>query len=56
MNWQHNALIHWKTTTAGVAAGLLVIAQSYHAGMTWKQWAFAGVVAFLGGSASDTGK
>lgn len=48
-----NALSHWKTSTAGVAAALLVVAQSYHAGMTWKQWGLAAAIALLGAGASD---
>jgi hypothetical protein len=50
------ALSHWKTSTAGIAAGVLVVAQSYQAGMTWKQWALAGALALFGLSSSDGNK
>jgi hypothetical protein len=47
------AITHWKTTTAGVAAAVLVVAQSYAAGMTWKQWALAAALALFGAAAHD---
>ncbi len=51
-----DALTHWKTSSAGLAAGLLIVANSYQQGMTWKQWAIAGALAFLGLSAPDSSK
>ncbi len=51
-----DAITHWKTSSAGLAAGLLVVANSYQQGMTWKQWAIAGALAFLGLSAPDSSK
>lgn len=53
MNFFLAAIQHWKTSTAGIAAALLVIANSYQAGMTWKQWALAAALAFFGIAAGD---
>ena len=44
---------HWKTSTAGVAAGLAVIAGSYQHGMTVSQWALAAILALFGLVAHD---
>jgi hypothetical protein len=42
------AIQNWKTTVAGIVAGLAVFAaQAYQPGMTWKQWGVA-VVSGLG--------
>lgn len=47
------ALAHWQTSTAGIAAAALIVAQSYKAGMTWKSWGLAAVMALLGLTAAD---
>lgn len=56
MNFLKNALSHWHTSLAGLAAGLAVVAQSYKAGMTWKQWALAAALTLGGFAAPDAGK
>ena len=56
MNFVKNALTHWKTSTAGLAAALLIVAQSYQQGMTWKQWGLAAALAFFGFAAPDSSK
>jgi hypothetical protein len=52
-NFLKAARTHWKTSVAGIAAGLLVVAQSYQSGMTWKQWALAAALAIGGAAAQD---
>lgn len=56
-DWLQGATTNWMTSTAGVAAALLIIANAYKPGMDWKQWAIAAgeavALALLGGSASD---
>ena len=44
---------HWRTSAAGLAAALLIVLQSYHSGMNWKQWGMAAAVALLGLTAHD---
>jgi hypothetical protein len=34
----NSALANWKTSLAGIAAGLAFVGQAYHPGMTWQQW------------------
>ena len=53
MNFLKSIVAHWKTSTAGIAAGLLIVLNSYRSGMTWKQWAMAAAVTFMGLSAGD---
>ncbi len=53
MNFLKAITAHWKTSTAGLAAALLIVVNSYHTGMSWKQWGLAGAVALLGLSAGD---
>jgi len=54
MKFLQLAIAHWKTTTAGVAAAVLIVAQSYTTGMTWKQWALAASLALFGAAAHDS--
>jgi len=53
MSFIKAALAHWKTTTAGLAAALLIVVNSYHSGMSWKQWGMAAAVALMGITAHD---
>jgi len=53
MNFLKAALSHWKTTTAGLSAALLIVANSYSSGMTWKTWGIAAAMALLGLGAGD---
>ncbi len=53
MTFLKAALAHWKTSTAGIAAAALIIANSYKSGMTWEQWGIAAAIAFFGLSAHD---
>jgi len=53
MNFLKAVTAHWKTSTAGIAAGLLIVVNSYHSGMSWKQWGMAAAVALMGLAASD---
>ena len=53
MDFLKAALSHWKTTTAGLSAALLIIANSYSSGMTWKTWGIAAAMALLGLGAGD---
>ncbi len=53
MNFLKTITAHWKTSTAGIAAAALIVANSYHSGMTWKQWGMAAAVALLGITAHD---
>jgi hypothetical protein len=42
---------HWKSSTTGVVIAVgafTVMAQTYHAGMSWKQWLIAAVPAVVG--------
>ena len=53
MNFLKAALSHWRTTTAGFAAGALIVVNSYKTGMTWKTWGIAAALALLGLGAGD---
>ncbi len=53
MNFLKSALAHWKTSTAGLAAAALIVANSYKTGMSWKQWGLAAAIALFGISAGD---
>lgn len=53
MNFIKIAISHYKTSVAGLAAGLLVVVNSYKTGMTWKTWGIAAALALLGLGAHD---
>lgn len=45
----NSLLSSWKTSLAGVAAGaLLIAANTYQSGMTWKSWGAAVAIALMG--------